>query len=292
MENKKIPIVILTKDNPKLLRLTISSILRRTRYAFHIFIVDNKSKNLQQHELLEALDKHEKVTVIYNDKNQWILGFNKAFAYYENHEEFNQKYAVLSDDDIIVPPYKSKKCWLTYLVDKMDENIFLGKIGLCLDTSYIKLKLPEIYKIEKKYMQGPFIGDLIIAPVDTTMAIYRKDIFLTNSFKMVPGHASIIKPYYYICRTDKKFSAIHTGWINYQKGQTPKVDEKIICFTKYAAYVNAYELQNASLKARIFYHTLRFPYKFFWFLKVIFYWARFFCTNFPRNYNQIQSKYR
>jgi hypothetical protein len=46
-------------------------------------------------------------------------------------------------------------------------------------------------------MQGPVVDDLVIAPVDTTLAIYRKDLFVMNKFKMLPGHASLVRPYYY-----------------------------------------------------------------------------------------------
>lgn len=292
MENKKIPIIILTKDNPRLLRSTINSIIKRTNYPFHIFIVDNKSTNIQQYEVLEIFRKDKKVTVIYNNKNQWILGFNKAFPYFENQPTFNQTYAVLSDGDIIVPRPKNGECWLTYLVNKMEKNIFLGKIGLSLHTEYIKSDFPEIYQIEKKYMQGPLVDDLIISPVDTTIAIYRRDIFLTKKFRMLPGHASLVKPYYYVCRTNNKFKAIHTGWIRYKKDQSSDLDDKIICFTKYAAFINPYEMKNSGLKARLYYYIFRYPYKFFWSLRVIFCWIKYFCMNFPRNYNQIQSKYR
>jgi hypothetical protein len=34
-------------------------------------------------------------------------------------------------------------------------------------------------------MQGPVVDDLVIAPVDTTLAIYRKDLFVILSFLLV-----------------------------------------------------------------------------------------------------------
>jgi hypothetical protein len=33
-----------------------------------------------------------------------------------------------------------------------------------------------VYTNELNYMQGPVVDDLVIAPVDTTLAIYRKDL--------------------------------------------------------------------------------------------------------------------
>lgn len=76
-------------------------------------------------------------------------------------------------------------------------------------------------------MRGPKVDELIMAPVDTTLAIYRKDLFVMNKF--IPGHATLVKPYYYVFRTPKVYQAKHLGWRKYQK----QLEEKIICFTKY-----------------------------------------------------------
>ena len=50
-----------------------------------------------------------------------------------------------------------------------------------------------------------------------TAAIYRKDLFITGKFKMELGHTSLIKPYYYSCRTKNKLDCIHLGWRKYLK---------------------------------------------------------------------------
>ena len=53
--SKIIPIVILTKDEPKFLELMIKSIVNRTKYPYKIFIVDNNSQDINQKNLLVNL---------------------------------------------------------------------------------------------------------------------------------------------------------------------------------------------------------------------------------------------
>ena len=119
----------------------------------------------------------------------------------------------------------------------MDGNITVGKLGLALDIGLIESsdKFQKNYQIEKRYMSGPVVDGLILAPVDTTLAIYRTNLFITNKFKMLPGHASLIKPYYYICRTNHIYLAEHLGWKNYDNPVKKQLRNKIICFTSMLA---------------------------------------------------------
>jgi hypothetical protein len=50
---------------------------------------------------------------------------------------------------------------------------------LALDLKFIEdnQSFSKVYTNELNYMQGPVVDDLVIAPVDTTLAIYRKDLF-------------------------------------------------------------------------------------------------------------------
>lgn len=292
--SKIIPIVILTKDEPKFLELMIKSIINRTKYPYRVFIVDNNSQDINQNFLLERLKQEYKLEVIYNDKNEWVLGFNNAIKIINDEVDLNHEYIVLSDGDIIMPLPNNGICWLEYLVKKMKSNVTIGKIGLSLDTSLIatKKEFTKTYNIEKKYMKGPTVDELIIAPVDTTLAIYRKDLFVMNRFMIIPGHASLVKPYYYIFRTPKVYQAKHLGWRKYQKPDIKQLEEKIICFTKYAAYIDPIVLEKVDLKIKYFHKIGKYFFKSYWAFKVVYYWFTYIIKHFPRDLNEIQSKYR
>lgn len=292
--SKIIPIVILTKDEPEFLELMIKSIINRTNYPYKIFIVDNNSQDIEQNKLLSKLEREDKLKIIHNDKNEWLLGFNNAIKIIHDEQDLNHEYIVLSDGDIIVPIPKNDVCWLEYLVKKMQSNITIGKIGLSLDISLLttKKKFTKTHSIEKKYMNGPKVDELIMAPVDTTLAIYRKDLYIMNKFSIMPGHASLIKPCYYIFRTSKVYQAKHLGWRKYQNPNIKQLEEKIICFTKYAAYVDPIVLEKVNFKTKYFYKIGRYFFKSYWAFKVIVYWFAYIINHFPRDLNEIQSKYR
>jgi glycosyltransferase involved in cell wall biosynthesis len=289
-----IAIVVLTKDETDFLDKTIRSIIGRTNYPYELFIVDNDSSLDKQKTLLKSYEQDGLAHVIFNNKNQWILGFNKAIDIVNARADLSSEYMVLTDGDIVVPKPIGQVCWLEYLKQKMDGNITIGKIGLALDVGVIKSsnKLRKNYQIEKKCMSGPVVDDLIIAPVDTTLAIYRTDLFITNKFKMLPGHASLIKPYYYICRTNHIYLAEHLGWKNYDNPSKEQLRDKIICFTRYAGYIDSNILKKTEMRIRAFHKFFKYFYKSYWAMLVLFYWAKYIAGKFPRNLNEIQSRYR
>jgi len=289
-----IAIVVLTKDEPDFLDETIRSIISRTNYPYELFIVDNDSSLDKQKTLLNSYKKDVVAHVIFNKKNQWVLGFNKAIDIINTRTDLSSEYIVLTDGDIVVPEPIDQVCWLEYLKQKMDSNITVGKLGLAIDVELIKSnnKFQKNYQIEKKRMSGPVIDDLIISPVDTTLAIYRTDLFIINKFKMLPGHASLVKPCYYICRTNNIYQVEHLGWKNYEKPSKEHLKEKIICFTKYAGYVDSNILRKTDLRIRMFHEFFKYFYKSYWAMLVLFYWTKYIIGKFPRNLNEIQSRYR
>jgi glycosyltransferase involved in cell wall biosynthesis len=289
-----IAIVVLTKDEPDFLDKTIRSIVGRTNYPYELFIVDNDSYLDKQKTLLNSYKKDGTVHVIFNKKNQWVLGFNKAIEVVNSRADLSSEYMVLTDGDIVVPEPINQVCWLEYLKQKMDGNITVGKLGLALDIGLIESsdKFQKNYQIEKRYMSGPVVDGLIIAPVDTTLAIYRTNLFITNKFKMLPGHASLIKPYYYICRTNHIYLAEHLGWKNYDNPVKKQLRNKIICFTKYAGYIDSNILKKTDIRTRVFHKLFKYFYKSFWAMLVLFYWAKYIASKFPRNLNELQSRYR
>jgi len=289
--NTPIAIIVLTKDEPEFLKKTVDGIIDRTGYPYELFIVDNNSTLNKQRILLDTYKKNGLVHVIFNKKNQWVLGFNKAIDIINTRADLSLDYIVLTDGDIVVPSPVDEVCWLEYLKQKMDGNVTVGKLGLALDLSFIKRKkeFSKTYTEHLEYMRGPVVDGLIIAPVDTTLAIYRKNLFVMDEFKMLPGHASLVKPYYYICKTGFTYQAEHLGWKNYEKPNKKQTEDKIICFTKYAGYVDPVILDKISMEVRYFYKVFRHVYRAYWLLRVIFYWALYIAPKFPRNLNEIQS---
>ena len=290
-----VAIVVLTKDEPDFLDKTIRSIVGRTNYPYELFIVDNDSSLDKQKTLLQSYKKDGTAHVIFNKKNQWVLGFNKAIEVVNSRADLSSEYMVLTDGDIVVPEPIDQVCWLEYLKQKMDGNITVGKLGLGLDVYRNDKRISQIEKkciIKHLSQTGPVVDGLIIAPVDTTLAIYRTDLFITNKFKMIPGHASLIKPYYYICRTNHIYLAEHLGWKNYDNPVKEQLRDKIICFTKYVGYIDSNILKKTDIRTRAFHKFYKYFYKSFWAMLVLFYWSKYIATKFPRNLNEIQSKHR
>ena len=289
-----IAIVVLTKDEPDFLDKTIRSIIARTNYPYELFIVDNDSSLDKQKTLLKSYKQDGLAHVIFNNKNQWVLGFNKAIDIVNNRTDLSSEYVVLTDGDIVVPEPIDQVCWLEYFMQKMDGNITIGKLGLALDTQFIKdnKKFDNTYANELRYMKGPIVDDLVIAPVDTTLAIYRRDLFVTNTFKMLPGHGSLIRPYYYVFRTSGTYVAQHLGWQNYMEPDINQIQSKVICFAKYGGYVDPIVLDKVGSKVRYFYKVFGRIYKAYWALITSYYWVVYFCKKFPRRLNEIQFNLR
>ena len=289
-----IAVVILTRDEPEFLDKTVRGIIERTSYPYELFIVDNNSSSSLQIELLNKYKKQGLAQVIFNTKNQWVLGFNKALEIVDKREGLSKEYIVLSDGDIVVPEPKDNLCWLEYMKQKLDCNVAVGKLGLALNLEFIKNQkyLNTVYENELAYMEGPLIGDLVVAAVDTTLAMYRKDLFVMNKFKMLPGHASLVKPHYYTCRTTGHYQAEHLGWSLYNELDKKQLQEKVICFTKYGGCIIPILLNQTSTKAKYFYKIFRHIYRLYWFVILSIYWAYYIALRFPRNLNEIQSKNR
>lgn len=295
---QKIPVIILSKDEPDFLKQTVLHLIERTKYPYELFIVDNNSKSKEQLELLNELSN--KYRIIKNKSNQWVLGFNSALQIVKNpiEDHLSKEFFVLSDGDIIVPDISiEQKCWLTLLVNGIKEFPMIGKIGLSLNLSKLKniKSLHHIYNQESRYLNGIRFNEFIIAPTDTTLALYRSDIFIHRPYKIMPGHNSMIKPHYYSVRTSENLTAIHLGWDNYSAREPlnkEQIRQKIITFTIYAAHIDKRILAQAGSLYELFYSILKPIFKIYWGLNVIANWTIFLLKRFPRNINELQSKHR
>lgn len=239
MQKEIIPIVLLHCNQPDVLVMCVEAIQSRTKWPYQLYVVDNASTHTGTDAALEVVEKTHHAVVIRNKRNNWIKGFNLALR---EATWPMSKYYVFSDADIIVPDM-GPTCWLSYLVGEMESHCCIGKLGLALNHANLENNpaLGKTLEIERRWRHGPHIGSNIVAPVDTTLAIYRPDLFVTE-FCFRIGHASLIRPYYYTCRTGAGVEAVHLGWNYYPgaNGQRPTRRE-ILCkawvLSKMGAYV-------------------------------------------------------
>ena len=205
----------------------------------------------------------------------------------------------MSDADIKFKKTKDDKCWLQHLNKEMDKHQVIGKLGIALNTKILQKNkiLNKILLREKRYQDGNFIGDNVIAPTDTTAAIYRKDLFITGKFKMELGHTSLIKPYYYSCRTKNKLDCIHLGWRKYLKmikknyNNNLEIKNKAWFFCKFNRPIEEPLLKQLSFFERF---AILFLAKYYFRpligVSFLYKWAKYIIVNFPLNYNEIQKK--
>jgi len=287
------PIILLHHNEPDFLESCIYSIIKNTKSQYKIIVIDNKStkKNIEK---IKILNKKIKFKLIFNPKDNWVLGFNLGIEYLK---KYKWDRIVLSDSDIIFNRTQKKKCWLKYLNDQFDLHPTIGKLGISLDRKILKKNkiLNQILKRENRYNNGIFIGENVIAPTDTTAAIYRKDLFITKEFKLYYGHTSLIKPYYYSCRTGKMLNCKHLGWYKYLKiihKQTIKdIRTKAWFFCRVNRPIESPLLNKLPIYEKI---LLLFLAKYFYrtiiSIKFLYLWTSYILKNFPLNFNEIQRK--
>lgn len=172
------PIIILTKERPLQLADMLQSIRRATfpgKYRF--YICDNNSQDPNMKSLLRHLHQYDKVyTVIFNRTNNGFAGINPAL------KMIKEKYFIISDPDIVLND-KTLDDWIVKL-QAILENYLVPKVGLALDLNFkINNEYTDLVKkCEKFYYKFPVKIDCInepcfIAPIDTTLAMYRRDTF-------------------------------------------------------------------------------------------------------------------
>jgi hypothetical protein len=291
-----IPIVLLHHNQPDVLLHSVKLIHERTAYPFRLFIVDNNSPESEAlRDVFQILETEFQANIIRNPKNNWIYGFNLAI----DHPLWPQsKLYAFSDADIYVPLATNGICWLTHLVQEMSSFCAIGKLGLALDHDNLKgnPSLVRSLDIEESYLRGPKIGSNIVAPVDTTMALYRSDYFITK-FRFQIGHASLAKPQYFTCRTGNDYKAVHVGWDYYpnngaQSHSPMRQWSKSLAMVRAGAYVAPELMGEFGPFKRIFLLATQFGIRSLHALKVsaLIFW--YLVMHFPRRINEIQSSVR
>ena len=295
MKNSAIPIVILHRNEFASLFRMIDSIIASTRVPYQLFVVDNASSVPDRSAYFASLRAIPQLTLIESPQNNWVLGFNEALR----HPAWpvDAPYYVFSDADIVVPAdVPGALCWLQYMVCQMDTNACIGKLGMSLRTDDIDnvLLKESVSRQKERFMRNPRIGDNMISPVDTTLAIYRTDFFLGQRFSFSVGHASMARPHYYTCRTNTAVEAVHLGW--YEQFRLPMegalLSEKIRCFAKFGGYIEPEVLAGCRSGDRLYYKLMRPLSLAFWGSKVVWSNLRYLISKFPRNINVLQAECR
>ncbi|WP_413506107.1 glycosyltransferase family A protein [Photobacterium phosphoreum] len=272
-----LPIIIMTRNEADDLDICIKSLKEKIRgkFEYKIFIIDNKSNNKKQIELLNKYSSYNDIQVFINNNNLWVLGINR----YLDEILINcNGYFFLTDGDIdfsIAPDDIFE-----YLIKKMDTNISIGKIGISLDWSYLEKdsRFNDILKQEKElYNNNKMIDDLYVSPVDTTAAIYRVNWSFSDDSKFYPDHIRYLKPELYSCRTSRDILVRHIGWEHYfnTKLTLDNIDEKVKCFTIVSGFLKDEVTNQASLKIRLFKKLLWRPINIIWVLRRYFYLMRY-----------------
>ena len=262
-----VPIVLLHHNEFDYLLRTLISLKKNTFITYQIIIVDNNS-NPNQIFWNDLVKQFSDLIVIFNKRNNWVYGFNLAKKYLKNHDYF-----ILSDADIEFPNPVNNICWLAYLIQQLKQYSSIGKAGLPLDLSNIQnhAKLVNLYKRELTFKTGQLIGTNIVAPVDTTVAIYRNDLFM-ESFHMRVGHFSNIKPKYYCVRVDERYKCKHIGWEKYVSTQDEINNSQIIkkanFFGRYAIMMEQDLLNKISIFYRCKYYFLFYIFKAYYSVRI------------------------
>lgn len=289
-----IPIYIMTRNDARHLDKCVKSIMNTISIQYTIYIVDNKSNNEDHIKILYELSKLESVEVVYNNKNNWILGLNQELI---KSDRYSKDYFFITDGDIDFSECKAPieyDCWMSYLIAKMQDNCSLGKIGLSLDWDFlIKNDMDSILEQEMSlYNEQKKIDDLYVSAVDTTACLFRKNWSVEQSGLLYPDHMRYIKPELYSCRTPKNVCVEHLGWHGYKSKEqsTKHINEKVKCFTLIGGTLKEEVVSRADFKYQLFYKTFSKIIFKIWVVKRIFHYTSYFIKKVTRLFYGQDSK--
>ena len=169
----KVPIILLTLNRPIQLKDMIDSIEAYTKpETYDIIICDNGSEQPEMLSLLETLA--QKYTVIRNNQNEGFCGFNAGLRLVKT-DRF-----ILSDPDIRLSS-KIPTDWVETFSKILDKSNS-PKVGIALNINFATaLERAKVFRArELAYWEkkAPYTdAQCYYAPVDTTLAMYRRDTF-------------------------------------------------------------------------------------------------------------------
>lgn len=263
-----LPVLVMTRNDGHFLKQCVESIINTVTIPVTIYIIDNHSDSPEHHAILNDLKaRFEHVELVLNKKNLWILGLNKTIEKIKNTHD--GKYFFLTDADIDFSDCQAKPCWLSYLIEKLDSNVSIGKMGISLSWDYLEKNLdlaPILEQEQKLYSERLKINDLYVSPVDTTATLFRFDWSIESSGFFYPDHMRYLRPELYSCRTPRDILVEHLGWYAYNKRElisTKSINSKVLCFALVGGSVKNSILDLASKRYALFYRLCSG-----WFMKV------------------------
>lgn len=281
-KNNKFPIIVMTRNDAEFLKKCVTSILDTVTIDIYIYIIDNNSDDDLHKEILTELAQNNNVEVIRKNENLWVLGINDTIRKVkENH---NSEYFFLTDGDIDFSECIAKPCWLAFLIEKMEKNACLGKIGLSLCWDYLlnKKEFENILKQEQGlYSEKHKIADLYISFVDTTATIFRNDWSIDPSSGLFPDHMRYLRPELYSCRTSKDIVVKHLGWYLYDNSSKMKlthINGKVKCFTLVGGDVKNEILELADKRYKWFYKIFSKNIRRAWFIRRYYFFVKYMLT--------------
>ena len=199
---------IMAHSQDPMLKDCVSSVLKSTKIPQRIIVVYNGKESVETTEFFKEFSEIDEVEVFYVGFNGFTHGLSIAIRKFQDAS--NNYYAV-SDGDFIFPSLKYGD-WLQDFITFLDDYPMVGRVGLgiCLENLRSKAHLEPILEKEKKYLRGFILDEFYHAPIDTTPAVYRRDIFYWGDF-IRPGHMTGMKPQYLSMRS-KHHLGYHLGW--------------------------------------------------------------------------------
>lgn len=159
MSNKPIDIVMVTYQRKEITQNAINYLNTRTNYPFRLFVVDNQSTDGTE-KMLEQMEKDGRIFL--------SLRFSRNVGIHMAHNIglslVDSDYYISTDNDIYVPDL-GEKCWLTQLVELMDNNKNYSAIA-CKPHAFIGAKALE--DAENGVYEVPMCG--------AVMRIMRTDV--------------------------------------------------------------------------------------------------------------------
>lgn len=284
------PILVMTRNDNQFIKKCVESIINTVTIPITIYIVDNNSDSDEHHLILKELaERFENVNVVLNKNNYWILGLNETILKVKkNHIG---KYFFLTDADIDFSNCKAKPCWLSYMIECLEKNVSIGKLGISLDWSYLS-KHEKLYPIllqEKSlYSDSKMINDLYVSSVDTTATLFRFDWSIEQSSFFYPDHMRYLRPELYSCRTNREVLVEHLGWYTYNEASSlnkSHINSKVLCFTLVGGDVKEAILEMSDFKYEFFYRTSARLIRKLWVLRRCFYQLKYYICKGVKNFD-------
>lgn len=196
------PAIVVTRDRVTYAERCVRALVKA---GCEVHIVDHEST---WPEMVEWLDKVD--LPVYHLPNAIP---RKLWEWPGLRQIVGSRRYIVTDPDV-VPQAACPAGWVGYLHQVLDENPGWLKVGLGLridDLPDYFTNADKVYEWERPYWNNPMTKDLFMAPVDTTLAMYRS-LDECAQFRMAPA-----------LRTRHPYLARHLAWYEDDQNPTPEI---------------------------------------------------------------------